>query len=303
MNDPIEIQSIGAGVQSSTMALMAACGQIKPMPLCGIFADTGAEPKSVYDWLAWLEKQLPFPVYRVVQGTGLVDDALKIRNKRDGTGRWIRSAIPHFVINKDGTIGHGPRQCTRDFKITPIIRKIKQLVNEPLNEWRREYHENKKRSRILAGAFTGASTPRFPSPIVVQSIGISLDEVHRMKDSRDPWIKNRWPLVDMGMTRSDCLKWMKAKLFPIPPRSACVFCPYHSDAEWLRLKTDEPEEFKKAVEFERKYGAGKRDVLGEDNVRFFIHRSCKPLDTIDFSKPMFEDVDLFGNECEGMCGL
>ena len=68
MSEPIHIISLGAGVQSSTMALMAACGEITPMPVAAIFADTQNEPKSVYVWLDWLEKQLPFPVNLVTQG-------------------------------------------------------------------------------------------------------------------------------------------------------------------------------------------------------------------------------------------
>ena len=62
------IISLGAGVQSSTMALMAAKGEITPMPDCAIFADTGWEPVRVYEWLDWLETQLPFPLYRVSKG-------------------------------------------------------------------------------------------------------------------------------------------------------------------------------------------------------------------------------------------
>jgi 3'-phosphoadenosine 5'-phosphosulfate sulfotransferase (PAPS reductase)/FAD synthetase len=60
--------SLGAGVQSSTMALMAARGQIEPMPDYAIFADTQAEPKHIYSWLDWLETQLPFPLIRVTKG-------------------------------------------------------------------------------------------------------------------------------------------------------------------------------------------------------------------------------------------
>ena len=67
----LNIISLGAGVQSSTMALMAAHGEITPMPDCAIFADTGAEPRKVYEWLDWLEKKLPYPVYRVMHKTGL----------------------------------------------------------------------------------------------------------------------------------------------------------------------------------------------------------------------------------------
>jgi len=33
------------------MALMAARGDITPMPDCAIFADTGWEPNAVYEWL------------------------------------------------------------------------------------------------------------------------------------------------------------------------------------------------------------------------------------------------------------
>ena len=50
----LNVLSLGAGVQSSTLALMAAHGEIEPMPDCAIFADTGDEPKDVYEWLKWL---------------------------------------------------------------------------------------------------------------------------------------------------------------------------------------------------------------------------------------------------------
>ena len=50
------VLSLGAGVQSSTLALMAAAGEVTPMPDAAIFADTQAEPAGVYRWLDWLEK-------------------------------------------------------------------------------------------------------------------------------------------------------------------------------------------------------------------------------------------------------
>ena len=64
----LEIISLGAGVQSSVMALMAARGELKPMPECAIFADTGWEPDGVYKHLEWLKTQLNFPVYNVSAG-------------------------------------------------------------------------------------------------------------------------------------------------------------------------------------------------------------------------------------------
>ena len=66
-NATIRVISLGAGVQSSVMSLMAARGELE-MPDAAIFADTQWEPKEVYDHLNWLEEQLPFPVYRVTHG-------------------------------------------------------------------------------------------------------------------------------------------------------------------------------------------------------------------------------------------
>jgi 3'-phosphoadenosine 5'-phosphosulfate sulfotransferase (PAPS reductase)/FAD synthetase len=48
----LRVLSLGAGVQSTTLALMAAHGEIEP-PHCAIFADTGWEPRAVYDHLDW----------------------------------------------------------------------------------------------------------------------------------------------------------------------------------------------------------------------------------------------------------
>lgn len=275
MSDPIHIISLGAGVQSSTMALMAAHGEITPMPVAAIFADTLAEPASVYRWLDWLEKQLPFPVHRVTQGEGLEKDTLRVRQRKDGKGSWVPSGIPHYSINRDGSHGHGPRQCTHDFKLTPLMRKARSLMKE---------HGVRN---------------------IVQWIGISLDEAHRMKPARVKYATNRWPLIDAGMNRSDCLKWMERHGYPKPPRSSCVFCPYHSDAEWRRLRDDEPEEFAKAVQFERDYQAAKKiQTVIKKGLIPYLHKSRVPLDQVDFSTDVERGQGLlWGNECEGMCGV
>ena len=107
--------SLGAGVQSSTLALMAAHGEVTPMPDAAIFADTQAEPASVYKWLDWLEGQLPFPVHRVTRGD-MTDESLLIRQRKDGSGCWSKSLIPAFIENKDGSRGIMGRQCTYSYK-------------------------------------------------------------------------------------------------------------------------------------------------------------------------------------------
>lgn len=124
MSDPIHILSLGAGVQSSTLALMAAAGEMTPMPTAAIFADTQHEPKSVYLWLDWLETKLPFPVHRVTNGS-LIARNLFIRKHQKKPGlTWVPSAVPAFTKPLDGgPKGHLPRQCTRDSKMVPLLRE------------------------------------------------------------------------------------------------------------------------------------------------------------------------------------
>lgn len=264
---PFIVLSLGAGVQSSALALMAAAGDIGPMPQCAIFADTQAEPKGVYDWLDYLEKQLPFPVYRVTAGN-LMEASLRVRTSEAGN-KYTKHAVPAFIVDAAGQKGLLMRQCTLDFKITVIIREIAKL-------------------RKSAG-----------KPHVTQWIGISLDEARRMKPSRVSYITNEWPLVANRITRRECLAWMEKHGFPTPPRSSCTFCPYHSDAEWRRLKTQDPEGFAQAVEYDERLRESLQGVIRGTP---YLHASRVPLRNVDFDSDHGQP-ELWPQECEGMCGV
>ena len=260
-------------MQSSTMALMAATGEITPMPHAAIFADTQAEPQSVYTWLDWLEKQLPFPVYRVSAGN-LEQVVLRLRERKDGNGFWSKSGIPAYLINADGSEGQMMRQCTGDYKVAPIKRKVRELLKE-----------------------SGAKK-------AIQWLGISLDEVHRMKPSQVAYSTHIWPLIERRITRNDCINWMAKHGFPRPPRSACVFCPYHNDTEWRALRDEEPEQFARAVNFEREFQRSKNQNFMQKPNQIFLHDSRVPLDQVDISTDLERgQMSLFGNECEGLCGV
>lgn len=176
---PIRILSLGAGVQSSTIALMMGAGEIESCE-AAIFADTKAEPKKVYIWLDWLEKQLPFPVYRVVEKKGLTKN---IEDNCNGLSTWC-SDPPMFTITKKG-FGQIKRQCTGEFKLAPIRRKTQELRG--------------KRK-------------------VVSVIGISHDEHQRCSQPDVKYIiHNEYPLCERQMTRRDCINWMHKHYFPTPP--------------------------------------------------------------------------------------
>jgi hypothetical protein len=107
----LRLLSLGAGVQSTALALLSAEGDLLPRVDGAIFADTGWEPKAVYEHLARLEAVLPFPVYRVAKGN-IRDDAL------DPAHRF--AMMPLYVRNQDGQEGRARRQCTSEYKLGPI---------------------------------------------------------------------------------------------------------------------------------------------------------------------------------------
>ena len=260
------ILSLGAGVQSSTLALMIAHGELEPVD-AAIFADTGWEPRKVYDWLDWLEKQLPYPVYRVSAGN-LREDIITSRN-----GNRV-AAVPWHMEMPNGDRAMGRRQCTAEYKIAPLTKKTRQLCGLVPRQ-------------------------RAKGILCEMLIGISTDEALRMKSSQEAWKQHRWPLIEVGMNRNDCLQWMARKGYPLPPKSSCIGCPFHHDNEWRAIKAD-AESWADAVMLDKII----REPVGKMRGRQFMHRSCVPLDEVDFSTAADHgQVDMFNNECEGMCGV
>ena len=277
------VLSLGAGVQSSALALMAAHGDITPMPDFAVFADTQAEPQSVYDWLDWLEAQLPFPVYRVTEGdleaaTTEVQVSKGKGSKPKGSN-YLRSIIPMFGEMPDGSVvGAIGRKCTADYKIKPIHKFIKK-------------HCDIKRGQ--------------KDITVTEWIGISWDEIQRAKESRVKFMQKRHPLLEQKITRHDCHQWMQQKGYPVPPRSACYFCPFHSNNEWRRMRDEDPESFQKAIDYDHKLRQAFQQHDKFTKMKVYLHRSCKPLGDVDFDND--EDKGQmtwdFQSECEGMCGV
>jgi 3'-phosphoadenosine 5'-phosphosulfate sulfotransferase (PAPS reductase)/FAD synthetase len=263
----LTVLSLGAGVQSSTMAIMSAKGNFPPVD-CAIFADTGYEPKAVYKYLNFLEKILPYPIYLVQKGN-IKDDLLKAK----GTTEF--SVAPFFtqetVTGKKGMIR---RQCTNDYKIQPLKKKIRELCNVG---YKKHFPKDK---------------------YVEQWIGISKDEIQRMKPARDSYILHRHPLIEANMSRQDCVNYLKKENIPLPEKSACIMCPFHDDKYWQFMKTKRPEEFADAVELDKEI----RTLSKNPNIKNYVHKSCKPLDEVNFN-PNENQLDMFNNECEGLCGV
>ena len=181
------------------------------------------------------------------------------------------------------------RQCTKEYKIEVIERYI-----------RRELLGLRARQRVPKGTQ------------VTQFYGISLDEAGRSLRIRERlsgqrWIAPEFPLIDRMMTRADCLKWLVD--FGVPHevhKSACVFCPFKSNAEWRRLRDTDCIGWARAVEVDNALRVAGTVANRKLDQRLYVHRSCVPLEKADLGDPDPRQYYLginWTSECAGMCGV
>lgn len=277
--------AFGAGLDS-TFALMASekglCGV--PRADLAIFADTGDEPSYVLEhlWrLAERAERTPgaIPIHVARHGSGL--SLLEFLLDRIRTNGQTMSQPPLWTLEPldDGQAlmpwgepssgkGQFPRACTRDFKILVAQRYLRRLLG--------------------VRAFTPHAGIRIRA-----IIGIAADEADRVTVSRDPWCDLVHPLVDAGVTKADEARLLREHGWPVPEKSACVYCPYHGDDYWRALRARHPDDFERACQADE----AMRTVSGA-RAQMFVHRSRRPLRQVQFG----DAPGAFGNDCSGLCG-
>lgn len=287
--------SLGAGVQSSCLLLMSLEGAkmgrglpdeeyveagVLPPVDAAIFADTQSEPKECYEWLEHLKILCDgyIPIHTPTEGS--LRDAI-VRATEPNSPRF--ASVPFWVMGVDDREAPGRRQCTREYKIDVVKREVRSILG------------------IAPGK-------RAQGKFQVECwVGISVDEATRAKPSRYPWIENRWPLLyDIPMRRNECISWMNSHEYGQPAKSACTFCPYRTLEDWRRLRIESPEAFEDACEVDeviRRNGPLNSGGNTMDKLQY-VHRSLRPLrEVVDDESLEEKNLNLFENECEGMCGV
>jgi len=266
MAEVVNVLSLGAGVQSSALLLMFHHGEITPPLDFAVFADTQCEPAYVYEWLANL-KAIVEPKIPILIGTrgNLADDFLNSPTKTNYL------PIPLWgVKDDDGGKGLGHRQCTKEYKIEVVQKVIRQKLGYKPGQWmKHEIHLN---------------------------IGISIDEATRMRMSRFHNQMNVYPLIEASTSRHGCREYIKSLNIGTPPRSACWLCPFRSNQEWLDMKQNDPESFQKAVKWDERIRHHQKGVTK------FVHSEYVPLSDANLEDDSSQ-LDLFQNDCQGMCGV
>jgi hypothetical protein len=331
----VDVMSHGMGVQTTGLMTLAGEGLI-PMPARWVFSDPGFETEATYahlerckEYLAWKGARLD-----VVSAGNIETDIIDFAEHR-GNGAVKRYAsIPVFLDMQDGGKERiMPRQCTSEYKLEPIEQYHRREVlglkpRQPAPKsptvavWIGISLDEERRASAPGRWQTLTAeigTDLFGDPITVE----------RKEWKPVPWQVKVYPLLGYklypdrtkerderfaeceGWDRDDVKAWL-AKSWPHPvPRSACVCCPYRGNDEWADMKANEPEQFARAVEFERRLQQGlaghparrgRGDLAGVP----YLHRTRVPLDLVDLSEPLNDRMGcggLFSQEPDGICGV
>jgi hypothetical protein len=271
----LRILSLGAGRQSTALAILSATGRLPKLD-AAIFADTGWEPRRVYEHLDRLAAEVlapaGIPLYRVQSGN-IRADAL------DPSHRF--ASMPLYVANPDGSVGMGRRQCTSEYKLKPIKAKVRNLLGAPWLVYGCSCGSGV--CHRCQGSGLDARPGRVPAGRwAEQWVGFSVDESARALDTKGTaYLVSRWPLLELGLSVDDCLAVNEAAGFPQVVKSACIGCPYHRNRQWRRMRDETPEEFADAVDFDERIrnGTARANATGTPlRGQQFLHESRRPLD-------------------------
>lgn len=260
---------------------MSALGELEPVDVA-LHSDTTWERQATYEfarqWTPWLEE-------RGVRVVTVNDEpqAQKVVSGEPDIPAFTKKATPIVPLRNDNfeivisgytayengnPSGMLRRQCTHRWKIQPMRRWLRTQGARQVEQW----------------------------------LGITLDEIERAKDSDVQWITHHFPLLEKRMTRQDCINWLQSHGLPVPPKSSCVFCPYHRRQTWVEMKNANGPDWKTAVEVDEAIRNKRPGYIA------YVHPDRIPLIELktaaDFGATQLNFVDTVNAECDsGYCFL
>ena len=143
--------------------------------------------------------------------------------------------IPAFT-RRNGRVGKMPTFCSNEWKARVIQRYLRNSGVNDCDIW----------------------------------LGMSTDEMERMKASGLNWYHHVYPLIEMRPTsRHQCVSIVEGYGWPTPPKSRCWMCPNMSPRAWKGLKQKYPGDFMKAQMLENE--------LREHDPDVYLHELGIPL--------------------------
>ena len=233
-HDLYTVFSCGGGVDSTALAVLMCQGQIEK-PDLAVMVDTGFEKTVTMRYVTeWIKPKL------AEAGVNLeiikTKDYFPEQKILDENGFCN---CPMFRMNTETGKGNRLSTCCNEGWKVKVIRKW-------LND---------------------QGVKRYDS-----IIGIAADEAYRQRKPSRAFYRNCYPLVELGLTRDDCIDLILRAGWPEPIHSSCIMCGLQSDGEFWHMRYNAQEDFKRACEIEKEIQKTQPDI--------YIHHSCKPLSTV-----------------------
>lgn len=186
------------------------------VPNLMLFADTGGERPETYEHVAALSE-----IVESWWGIELETVTKKYQGQFEGLeNNCLR-------MNMLPSLAYGRKSCSQKYKVEPQTRRMLSWMDENGH------------------------------PEAIKAIGYDAGESHRRIDKElAEHTKGRlerfwYPLVEWGWRRQECAEAIKRHGLPVPPKSACFFCPAMKRGEILKLKREHPDLFARALAIEK----------------------------------------------------
>ncbi len=240
-----QVWSSGGGVQSTAIAALICQGRL-PKPDIAVIADTSREFSPIWEYL----ENIVIPELESV-GVEFHIASHDLATVDLYSGADKNTLVVPAFTDIEGEQGKLPKYCSQEWKTRVVQRFCRQRGIKDADQW----------------------------------IGFTTDEMERMRvyQAGKAW-QHVYPLIDMRLRRSDCIALVEQMGWPTPTGSSCWMCPFRSDHEWEQLRDLSPDDFDRAVQFDRE--------IREKDPHLYIHRSLQPLDQVRFDQP-----DMFAKPC------
>lgn len=246
------VVAFGGGVDSTAMVI-GLVQRNEPIDLV-VFADTGGERPETYAHIELFSSWLKERGYPGIVTVWKVKDGERYTLEQD--------CLDH---NSLPSIAYGFKRCSDHFKIRP--------QNTYLREWepaKQAWAAGKK---------------------VVKYIGYDAGE-ERRKENADRKVDTKYdykyPLIDWGWEREECLDVIDAAGVPRPPKSACFFCPSSRPKEIIDLSEKHPELLERALKMEEQADLRTIKGLGRNYAWkevVWMHKAQMTLPFVGFDLP------------------
>jgi 3'-phosphoadenosine 5'-phosphosulfate sulfotransferase (PAPS reductase)/FAD synthetase len=240
--------SYGMGLDSTAVLVGLQVRGIRPDLI--LFADTGAEKPETYAYLAvineWLE-EVGFPLVQVVRYQPVTATYTTLEG-----ACLTNEVLPALAFNQ--------HQCALRFK--------RDVLNKALKAWAlgQRAIEAGKRIQKVIGYDNGASDLKRSAKALRLQAAMRAKIDARLAELGKAPLADQWeaanteirPLLqDWKLSREDLPALIESAGLPIPPKSACFFCPASKLQEVLDLKRDHRDLYDRAVAMETKAITGK----------------------------------------------